>query len=160
MKLLMKLAQFISNYQKSTLGGPMMKQFVYYRGMLIQWQTKGLILLMNVLPDECIRSHRNKSAPFLPEGTVKCMGDLKGKFVKISRWKNVFLHLWQDKPLWAELNKWESNIYYNITALSLFHSLRKSQYPEKWSVSFKNFFRKCDCISFYLPISSNSRFQL
>ena len=131
MKLLMKLAQFISNYQKSTLGGPMMKQFVYYRGMLIQWQTKGLILLMNVLPDECIRSHRNKSAPFLPEGTVKCMGDLKGKFVKISRWKNVFLHLWQDKPLWAELNKWESNIYYNITAFSYFISLETANTQKK-----------------------------
>ena len=28
MKLLMKLAQFINNYQKSTLGGTMAKQFV------------------------------------------------------------------------------------------------------------------------------------
>ena len=28
MKLLMKWVQFINNYQESTLGGPMMKQFV------------------------------------------------------------------------------------------------------------------------------------
>ena len=42
LKLLMKWDQFINNYQKSTLGGPMMKQFVlqscffmYYQGMLI-----------------------------------------------------------------------------------------------------------------------------
>ena len=58
MELLMKWAQFINNYQKSTLGGPMMKQFVlqsrifmYFRGILISWQIKGLIFSMNVLPD-------------------------------------------------------------------------------------------------------------
>ena len=28
---------------------------------------------MNVLPDVHICSHRQKSAPFLPEGTVKCI---------------------------------------------------------------------------------------
>ena len=34
----------------------------------------------------------------------------------------------------------------NIT-ISLFHFFRNSQNPEKWSVSVKNFFRKCECIS-------------
>ena len=29
---------------------------------------------------------------------------------------------------------WESNIYYYITTLSLFHFCRNSQHPEKWSV--------------------------
>ena len=79
MKLLMKWAQFINNYQKSILGGPMMKQFfmqscffMYYRGILISRQTKGLIFLMNMLPDVYICSHRRKSAPLLPEGTAKC----------------------------------------------------------------------------------------
>ena len=42
--------------------------------------------------------------------------------------------------------------YYNFI-ISFF---RNSQHPEKWSVSVKNFFRKCECISScYLPISSN-----
>ena len=78
MKLYMKWALFINNYQKSTLGGPMMKQFVFqsclfmiYWNLLI-WQTKGLIFLMNLLPDLYICSLRKKSAPLLPEGTVKC----------------------------------------------------------------------------------------
>ena len=31
------------------------------------------------------------------------------------------------------INKWGSFIYYYITALSLFHFLRNSQYPENWS---------------------------
>ena len=35
-------------------------------------------------------------------------------------------------------NKWDSNIYYYITTLSLFHFFRESQHPEKWSVPFKN----------------------
>ena len=38
---------------------------------------------------------------------------------------------------------------------SLFNFFRNSQHPEKWSVSFQNFFRKCEYISCYLPISSN-----
>ena len=37
-------------------------------------------------------------------------------------------------------NKWVSNIYYYITTLPLFNIFRNSQHPEKWSVSFKNFF--------------------
>ena len=57
-------------------------------------------------------------------------------------------------------NIWGSNIYYYINALLLFHFFRISQHPEKWSVSFKNFVRKCQCISCYLPISSNLQFQL
>ena len=35
--------------------------------------TKGLIVLMNVLPEAYICSHRNNSAPLLPEVTVKCI---------------------------------------------------------------------------------------
>ena len=43
-----------------------------------------------------------------------------------------------------------------IIALSLFYFFGNRQHPEKWSVSFKNFFRKCECIrSCYLLISSN-----
>ena len=43
-----------------------------------------------------------------------------------------------------------------ITTLSLFNFLRNNQQLEKWKVSFKNFFRKCEYIrSCYLPISSN-----
>ena len=44
------------------------------------------------------------------------------------------------------------------TTLSLFHFFRNSQHPEKISVSFNKFFRKCECIRIswcYLPISSN-----
>ena len=43
-----------------------------------------------------------------------------------------------------------------ITTDSLFNFFRKSQHLEKWSVSFKNFFRKCEYIrSCDLPIASN-----
>ena len=43
-----------------------------------------------------------------------------------------------------------------ISTLSLFHFLKNSQHPEKWSISFKNFFRNCEYIrSCYLMISSN-----
>ena len=79
------------------------------------------------------------------------------KFAKILWWQNFFLHLWQDKPLWVELKTNGGVIF--ITILLHYHFFRKSQHPEKWSVSFKNFFRKCECISCYLPISSNLQFQ-
>ena len=52
-----------------------------------------------------------------------------------------------------------SNIYHYITTLSLFNFLRNSQHPKKWSVSFNNFFRKRECISCYLSLSSNLQFQ-
>ena len=43
-----------------------------------------------------------------------------------------------------------------ITTISSFNFFRNSQHPEKSSVSVKNIFRKCECISScYLPISSN-----
>ena len=45
--------------------------FMYCRGILIKWQTRGLIFLINVLPDVYICSYRKKSAPLVPEGTVK-----------------------------------------------------------------------------------------
>ena len=42
------------------------------------------------------------------------------------------------------------------TTVSLFHFLKNSQHPRKWSASFKNFFTKFECIkSSYLAISSN-----
>ena len=34
-----------------------------------------------------------------------------------------------------------------ITTISLFHFFRNSQHTEKWSISVKNFFRGCECIS-------------
>ena len=84
--------------------------------------------------------------------------DLIWKFAKILWWQNFFLHLWQDKPLWVELKTNGGVIF--ITILLHYHFFRKSQHPEKWSVSFKNFFRKCECISCYLPISSNLQFNI
>ena len=55
----------------------------------------------------------------------------------------------------GDLKLYEGVIIF-ITTISLFHFFRNSQHPEKWSVSVKNFFRKCECISScYLPISSN-----
>ena len=40
-----------------------------------------------------------------------------------------------------------------IISLSLFHFFRNSKVLEKRSLSFKNFFRKCECIRrCYLPI--------
>ena len=56
-------------------------------------------------------------------------------------------------------NKWGRNFYYYITALSLFYFFTNSQHTEKRSVSFKNFFRKYEYISYYLLISSNLQFQ-
>ena len=51
-------------------------------------------------------------------------------------------------PLWQ---LW----WYLILHFHYFIFFRNSQHPEKWSVSFKNLFRKYECISCYLPISSN-----
>ena len=79
--------------------------------------------------------------------------DLIWKFGKNLWEQHFFLHFWQDKPLW-----WELKIYGGvtfITTLSLIQFFRNSQHPEKWNVSFKNFFRKCECISCDLLISSN-----
>ena len=48
---------------------------------------------------------------------------------------------------------WGSNIYY-YSFISI--SLETTKRSEKWSLSFQNFFRKCECFrSCYLPISSN-----
>ena len=96
-----------------------------------------------------ICSHRKKSAP-----------DLIWKFAKILWWQNVFLYFWQNKPLWVELKI--NGVAIFITILLHFCyciSLETAQHPEKWSVSFKNFFKKCECIRCYLPISSNLQFQ-
>ena len=75
-KLLMKCAQFINNYQKSTLGGPMVKQFVLQSCFLcIPRHTnimtgKGFNLFYGCTA-RCVY-YGKKSAPLLPEGTVKC----------------------------------------------------------------------------------------
>ena len=58
-----------------------------------------------------------------------------------------------DKPLWGELKIYGGVIF--ITTLSLFYFFRNRKHQENWSLSFKNFFRKCECISCYLTISSN-----
>ena len=42
-----------------------------------------------------------------------------------------------------------------ITTISLSHFFRNSPHSEKWSVSFKKFFRKYKYISCYLPIFSS-----
>ena len=71
----------------------------------------------------------------------------------------------------CDFNKFALQLYWNHTSawafscefscefdcfwLSLFHFFKNSQHPEKWSVSFQNFFRKCEYISCYLPISLN-----
>ena len=76
MNLLMKCAQFINSYQKSTLGRPIMKPFVLFFYVLPRHTniTTGKVFNFfdSVLPDVHICSHRKKSAPLHPEGTVKC----------------------------------------------------------------------------------------
>ena len=71
---------------------------------------------------------------------------------------NFFLGLCRNKPLWGELKLYGGEGGGGVifsTAISLFHFFRNRQYPEKWSVSVKDFFRKCECIrSCYLPISA------
>ena len=42
-----------------------------------------------------------------------------------------------------------------LITLPLYHLFRNSYHPEKQSISFINFFRKCGCIRSYLPTSSN-----
>ena len=139
MKLLMKLAQFINNYQKFTLVRPMMKQFVLQS------------CFFYVLP-----RHTNK----MTDKGFNRLDECAGKFVKILLWHSFFLIFVAG---WTSMggvkNKWGSSICYYIATLSLFHFFKYSQYPEKWSVSFKNFFRKCGCMSCYLLISSNLQFQ-
>ena len=71
----------------------------------------------------------------------------------------------------CDFNKFALQLYWNHTLawvffcefscefdcfwFSLFNFFRKSQHPQKWSVPFQNFFRKCEYISCYLRISSN-----
>ena len=46
-------------------------------------------------------------------------GDLIWKFASNFWWQNLFLHLWQDKPIWVELKtNWE---VISITVLLHFH---------------------------------------
>ena len=63
-------------------------------------------------------------------------------------WESWASILFECPPMGGVKSKWGSNIYYYITTLSLFQFFRKNQHPEKWSLSFKNFFRKFECISF------------
>ena len=91
--------------------------------------------------------------PSPPTYSLKWRGDLIWKFAKILWVQHFFLNLWGEKPLWGELIFYGGVIF--ISPISLFYFFRNSQHPEKWSVSVKNFFRKCECISScYLPISS------
>ena len=59
--------------------------------------------------------------------------------------------------LWRELKLCGgSNIVILINLLLHFHhfiSLETAKHPEKWSLSFKNFFRKCECITscYFIP---------
>ena len=90
---------------------------------------------------------------FLPSSNFN--GGLNLKICQNFVGQKLFLNLWEDKPLWGELKLYEGGVIF-ITTLSLFHFFRNSQHSEKWNRSFKNFFRKCECIrTCYLPISSN-----
>ena len=64
-------------------------------------------------------------------------GDLIWKSAKFLRGQHFFLHLWGNKLLWGELKVYGGVIF--VTKPSLFHFVRNSQHPEKWSVFFKNF---------------------
>ena len=99
------------------------------------------------------------SAP--PPITIGGRGDdLIWKFAKILWWQNFFLTFVAGQTSMGGVkSKWGSNTYYYITTLLLFHFFRNSQHPENWSVSFGNFFRKCECISCYFLISSNLQLQ-
>ena len=86
------------------------------------------------------------------------MGNLIRKFAKIL-WGQNFSYICWGINLHGGSKNYMGGVIF-ITTLSLFHFFRNSQHPEKRSVSFKNFFRKCACIrSCYLPISSNSLIQ-
>ena len=61
--------------------------------------------------------------------------------------EKFFLHLWGDLKIYGRV------IF--VTTLSLFHFFRNIQPLETWSVYFKNFFRKRECINCYMSISSN-----
>ena len=97
----------------------------------------------------------------------RCLGDawfmspplptiMEGLNLKVSQnfaVTKIFLTFVGDKPLWGELNDMGGVIF--ITTFP-FHFFRNSQHPEKWSVSLKNFFRKCEYTrSCYLLISSS-----
>ena len=89
------------------------------------------------------------SARAIPQPII--MGNWIWKFAKILWGWNFFLHLWGIK-LYGKggvKNIW--GVIF-ITTVSLFHFFRNTQHPEKWN---ENLFRTCECISCYLPISSN-----
>ena len=76
----MKLAQFINNYQQSTLGGPRKKQFVLQSCFFYVLPRHTNIMIDKVfnLFDECasrcvnLSPQEEQGAPLLPEVTVKC----------------------------------------------------------------------------------------
>ena len=83
------------------------------------------------------------------------MGGLNLKICRNFVGQKIFIHLCWDISLYGELKLYGGATF--ITTLSLFHFFRNSHHPEKWSVSLKNFFRKCEYIrSCYLLIFSNS----
>ena len=69
------------------------------------------------------------------------MGDLTSELAKILWGQNFFVYLWGDTSVGGVLLS---------APRQKEHFFKKSQHHQKWSVSFKNFFRSCD-----LPIASN-----
>ena len=68
---------------------------------------------------------------------------------------NLFSYICGGRNLCRRSQNYMEGVIF-INTLSLFHFLKNSQHPEKWSISFKNFFRNCEYIrSCYLMISSN-----
>ena len=72
------------------------------------------------------------------------MGGLNLKICQNFLGQDFFLNLRGNKPLWGELKLYGGVIF--ITTRSLFYFFRNSQTPRK-TKSFKNFFRKYECIS-------------
>ena len=76
-----------------------------------------------------------------------------GLILKI--WGQIFSYIFGGINLDGEELKLYARVIF-ITTLSWYHFFRNSQHPDKWGVSFKNFFRKSVYIrSCYLLIASN-----
>ena len=86
-------------------------------------------------------------------------GDVIWKFAKILWWQIFFWHLCQNKSLWVELKTKGGVIFATILLHFYYFISLETANTQKSEVSFKNFFRKCQCISCYLPMSSHLQFQ-
>ena len=82
-------------------------------------------------------------------------GDLIWKFANILWWQILFLHLWQDKPLWVELKTNGGVIFITILLHLNYIIFLETANTQKSGVFFKNFIGKFECISCYLSIFSN-----